>query len=143
MASSLVEMDDRILLFYGQSDDPHVRNMEVDIGMATLRLDGFVGMAAGKKPGRLLTRPFVLEGRDLYVNAACESDGEISIAMLDADGKILPGFGHTQCIPIHGDGIKQRVVWQENATLSRFRDEVVRLEFRIKEARTYSFWCQD
>ena len=143
MASSLVEMDDRILLFYGQSDDPHVRNMEVDIGMATLRLDGFVGIVARKEPGRLLTRPFVLEGRDLYVNAACESGGEISIAMLDGDGKILPGFGHTQCIPIHGDGIKQRVVWQENATLSRFRDEVVRLEFRIKEARTYSFWCQD
>ena len=63
MASSLVELDDRILLFYGRSDDPHVKDTKVDIGMATLRLDGFVAMVAGNAPGRLLTRPFVLEGR--------------------------------------------------------------------------------
>ena len=89
--------------------------------MATLRLDGFVSMAGGKGPGRLLTRPFVLEGRDLFVNAACEPGGQISIAMLDGDGKVLPGFGHTRCAPIDSDGIRQRVVWQEQATLSPFR----------------------
>ena len=133
-------------LFVGQAllptGEPHSGDNR-QIGMATLRLDGFVGIVAGKEPGRLLTRPFVLEGRDLYVNAACESHGEISIAMLDGDGKVLPGFGHTQCIPVHDDGIKQRAAWKENATLSAFRDRRVRLEFRIKDARIYSFWFQD
>lgn len=143
MASSLVVMEDRILLFYGQSDDPYVKDMGVDIGMATLRLDGFVSMAGGKEPGRLLTRPFVLEGQDLFVNAACEPGGQISIAMLDEDGKVLPGLGHAECAPIDGDGIKQRVVWQEQATLSPFCHLVVRLEFRIDQAEIYSFWCQD
>ena len=100
-----------------------------------------IGMAGGKEPGRLLTRPFVLEGRDLFVNAACEPGGEISIAMLDEDGELLPGLGHTRCGPIHGDEIRQRVVWQEHATPSPFRGQVVRLEFRIYRATIYSFWC--
>jgi len=143
MSSSLVLLDDHILLVYGESFDPHVTDMRVDVGIATLRLDGFVAVVASEKVGRLLTKPFVLEGDNLYINATCETDGKIEVAVLDEGGKPLPGFQRECCTPIHSDGIKLPVAWRSNARLNQLRGRPVRLEFVMKRTKLYSFWCGD
>jgi len=143
MSSSLVVLEDRILFAYGQTDRPHIKDMRVEIGLATLRLDGFVAMVAGEKVGRLLTKPFVLKGNKLYLNAACDKNGSITAALLDENGKSLSGFTHECCVPIRSDKIKLPVTWRGNVNLRKLRDKTVRLELAVKKARLYSFWCEN
>ncbi len=38
------------------------------MGVAKLRVDGFVSIDAGPRPGRLRTRPLLFQGRELHVN---------------------------------------------------------------------------
>ena len=140
MASSLVVLDDSILLFYGESRDPHVKDALVDIGLASLRLDGFVAMVAGRKAGRMLTKPLTFEGDNLYINAECESGGTITVAVLDEGGRSLPGLSHEQCIPVCEDSVKLPVTWQGNTDLGQWHARPVRLEFIMEKAKLYSFW---
>ncbi len=58
MSTTLVILDDKILLLYGQSKrGHHTVDMQVDVGMATMRLDGFAAMSAGTVEGSLFTKP--------------------------------------------------------------------------------------
>ncbi len=140
MSSTMVVMQDRILLLYGMSPDPHVHDMRVDVGLATLRLDGFVALAGSGEPGRLVTKPFVLEGETLYVNAACDAGGQISVAVLGEDGSVLEGLGHEQCEAVRGDGLQTQVTWRGGSALLGLRNQALRLEFRLNDARLYAFW---
>ena len=133
-------VDDHIVLMYGASRDPHARSMKVDICQATLRLDGFVALTARKEPGRLVTKPFLLdEGSHLYLNATCDEGGAITAALLDEDGNALPGYEHTRCVEIRGDGLKLPVRWQGEPSQNP-RGRAVRLELVMRNARLYSFW---
>ncbi|MCX6621827.1 MAG: hypothetical protein NTY38_12280, partial [Acidobacteria bacterium] len=134
LASSLVVLEDRILCFYGMSPHGHVSGMEVDIGLATLRLDGFAAMVAGEVEGRLLTRPFVWDGSRLLLNLEA-GQGRIAVAVLDAKGRKLPGLqGQAR-----GDGLHVPVTWAAGANAARLQGRTVRLELTLHRARLYSF----
>lgn len=143
MSSMMAVVDDQIVFVYGLNADPHVSTMRTKIGIATLRLDGFMPVVAGEEPGRLLTQPFVLDGDRIYVNAACEKEGSITVAMLDENGTPLPGLGHQSCTPVRGDGVRVPVSWKGEPELGRQRGQAVCLEFEIEKAKLYSFWCED
>ncbi len=49
--------------------------------LAVLRRDGFISLDAGEEPGTLLTKPFVLGGTTLHVNADAKS-GEVAVTLL-------------------------------------------------------------
>ena len=138
-SSSFLVLGDRILFSYGQSADPHVLEMRVELGLATLRLDGFVAMVAGSKAGQLLTKPFVLEGSELRINATCEENGSITVAVLDENGQPLPGFADEQCVAIRGDGIKLPVTWRGKESLGRWQSQPIRLRFTMRDSKLYSF----
>lgn len=142
MASSLVELPDRILLFFGMSRDVHVSDMKVATGMATLRLDGFVALAAGATEGRLLTKPFVLEGSQILVNAECdqEKNGSIAVSVMDSEGRPLPGLAAK---PVRGDRIHLPLKWADGSALARYRGKTIRLQFSVRNARLYSFQASD
>jgi hypothetical protein len=141
MSSSLVVLEDRILFFYGQTSAGHGAQMWADIGMATLRLDGFVALvASGERTGRLLTKPFLLAGDRLYINAAAENSGSITVVLRDEAGAPVPGFKSRL---IREDGIKLPVTWRANANLSEWRGRSVRLKFVMQQARLYSFGFED
>ncbi len=109
--------------------------------MATLRLDGFVALVArGERVGRLLTKPFVLGGDKIYINAASEEDGSIKVVLLDEAGKPVPGFKSRS---IRGDGVKLPVTWRAGADLKQWRGKTVRLQFVMSQADLYSFGCED
>jgi len=143
MVSRLIVLDDEILFFYGQNADPHDTGvMRTEGCLATLRLDGFMPVVAGEKTGRLLTKPFMLEGDKVYLNAACEVNGSITVAVLDEAGRPVPGLMHEQCQPVRGDSVKLPVRWQGEAALAQQRAKTIRLEFALAKARLYSFWCE-
>ena len=62
-----------------------------------LRRDGFISLSAGKKGGEILTEPFKLSGRKLFVNVSALK-GELRATVLGANGKVL-----ATSVPVEGD----------------------------------------
>ena len=77
--SQIVTWKNRHWLYYGAMDKGH-KDLEnrMSIGLATLRLDGFMFLEAGSAPGMVTTKPFKLEGSQLELNTDT-SQGQISV----------------------------------------------------------------
>lgn len=105
---------------------------------ATLRLDGYVSLDAGKERGEIVTRPLTLTGHELVVNLAAPK-GELRVEVQDEVGKPIPGFTHDDCVPAKGDGVCLPVRWRTNAELAKLSGRPVRLHFNLTQASLYSF----
>ena len=72
------------------TDDGHHPKKRIDMGVAYLRLDGFVSLQAlwnendfEEKEGLLLTRLFIVQADQVVVNTNCELNGYIKVEILD------------------------------------------------------------
>jgi len=136
MASSLVVLDDQILCFYGQTDRPHTTvDMQVDIGMASLRRDGFAAMVGGEEAGTLRTNPLIFSGGRLCLNLKIETSGSVTVRLLEADTAHLVASSH----PLSGDSICQEVSWLDDLNLTDWAGMPVLLEFVLSGAALYAF----
>jgi hypothetical protein len=132
---------------------------DVSIGFATLRRDGFASMdgpgvamplvanapmipaAVGDGGlGMLVTRPVVFSGNRLFVNAKVPPEGRLRVAVLDASGAEVAGFGFDDCIAIAEDSTRHVLRWREHDALDRFGGTPVRFAFRIDAGELYAFW---
>jgi hypothetical protein len=142
-ASSLVVLDDRILLFYAGSPQPHVKEHNYDIGLATLRLDGFVAMAAGANEGVLLTQPLRFGAGKLRINAAVQPGGYVKAELLAArEDRPLPGCDAGRCQAFQGDAVNGGLTWAGQAAVPAAPPDGARIRFLLKQARLYSFWVE-
>jgi hypothetical protein len=120
-------------------------------GLALLRRDGFASMDwlpdsgqvrrvldASHSDGILVTRPLRFSGAHLFVNAALDS-GELRAEVLDAQGRVIPGFELARSIPARGDATRLALAWN-GASLARLAGEAVRLRFQMTRGRLYAFW---
>ncbi len=107
------------------------------IGLAKLRLDGFVSVEAGDSPGTLTTKSFFLHGNEVFINAACK--GEIRVGLLDPEARAVEGFLVDDCEPITCDQVEHPVRWKAGADLSRLMGRRVKVMFKLKDAKLYSF----
>jgi hypothetical protein len=129
----------RLWLFYAGStvrhDDARYRRNE--IGLATMRLDGFASMEAGYFPGTLGTCALMPLGGRLFLNVVAPH-GELSITVLDASDQ----NPIARSLPMQGpDATALPVMW-ENAFLFS-QDKPVILEFSLHRASLFSFWFAD
>ena len=81
------------------------------MGMATLRVDGFVSLEAGRMGGDLITEPLPLAGKRVTINARTVHDGIIEMTLLTADrqplGKVPIVFrGDNTAFVLEFDGAK-------------------------------------
>jgi len=138
--SQVVTWQDRHWLFYGAMDKGHKdKENRMTIGLATLRLDGFVSLAAGQEPGMVTTKPFKLNGSKLEVNVDA-SGGEFSVEVQDATGQPIPGFARQDCREIKGiDELRLQPKWARHADLVSLNGKVIRLRFDFQNARLYAF----
>lgn len=141
-SSSLVVMDDRILLFYSGSPNIHHRSCKWDIGLATLRVDGFVSLVAGKKQGTLETKPLRLTGRRLRINASVDPGGSIRAELLGARRGAVSGYGADRCRPFRGDSLAGELAWEGKASLPSCPPGGLRVRFFLTKAKLYSFWVE-
>ncbi len=121
-------------------DSAHARDNYV-VGLATLRLDGFVCLEAKDQPGTVITKPLKLEGSKLEVNADAQN-GELSVEILDAPqtGTPIPGFTQKEAKVFRGvDELRLRPSWNNHADLAALKDKVVRLKFHLRSAKLYAF----
>jgi hypothetical protein len=138
---------DEVRIYYGACNLPHdltmaatAKNLTGGIGLATLRRDGFVSMDAGAQEGSLLTKPFVVAGERLVVNANAQG-GSVEVSVRDASGRAIPGFSRSDCKPLRGDSTRHEVKWR-GQDLSSLKGRTIRLRFHAKGASLYSFQFQ-
>ena len=138
---NLITYNDRHWLFYcGMSerfghDDP---KGVMGIGLATLRLDGFVCLEAKEKPGTVVTKPFKLHGNRLQVNVDAKH-GELTVEVLDADGNASKGFAGNHAKMYSGiDELRFEPAWS-GKDLSELVGEIIQLKFNLKNAKLYAF----
>jgi hypothetical protein len=134
--ANIITHQDRHWIYYGGANERHgASKREYGIGGATLRLDGFVALTAGAKPGSALTKPFVFVGDRLEVNADARG-GNLRVEVLDARGNPLKGYVSQ---PITTDALRTVPKWQEVSDLAKLKGQTVRLKFTLKNAKLYAF----
>lgn len=111
------------------------------IGLATLRKDGFVSLDAGQKPGTVTTRLLKQAAGVLQINADADA-GSVRVEVLDAAGKVWPGYSASDCVPMTTDGTDQTITWKSHSTLPN-SESGLRLRFVISNASLYSFRLSD
>ena len=112
------------------------------IGLATLRLDGFVHLETNDVPGLMTTRPLVFTGRALGINATA-NDGAVRVEIRDESGKAIPGFGLNDCDVFSGDSVRHTVTWNGKSDLTDLYGRVIQLHVRTRRAKLYAFWFVD
>ena len=103
----------------------------------TQRLDGFVSLDAGATAGTAVTRRFTFSGNRLELNVSAK--GNVRIALLDEQGRPLPGFGLEDCDPIHTDSVHQIVSWKGSTDVGGHAGQPVQVEFELRDAKLYAF----
>ena len=134
--SNIITHQDRHWIYYAGSNERHgSARTEYGIGGATLRLDGFVALVAGDKPGSLLTKPFELAGDQLEINAAA-SRGSIQVEIVDSASQPLNGYVSEL---IQTDGLRLVPDWKAAKDLSKLKGQIVQLRFTLENAKLYAF----
>ena len=112
------------------------------IGLAKLRLDGFVSVEAGAEDGMLTTRSFTFEGNRLAINAEATS-GYVTVEILDPKGEAIEDFSSDDCDPLTADEIRHTVSWNGGTGLESLEGRSVKLKFHLRGARLFSFRFED
>ena len=157
-ASSFLVLDDRILLFYSGCPYAHISEaIRFDIGLATLRRDGFVALVdshgGSANPsgnpygmwGTVTTKPLLFDSGRLRINAKMvppevHRDSFIKAELLDDRGRPVGGYGLNSCNPFRGDSTDTCLSWNGRTTIPSGRGKGLRLRFVLKNAKLYSFW---
>ena len=70
---------------------------------------GWVSVDATGQGGTLITKPLLFKGRRLFINAdAPQADGSVSVEILDAQGRAIPGYTIAEAMPFVGDALRPR-----------------------------------
>jgi hypothetical protein len=114
-------------------------NQASAIGLAVLRLDGFVSLTGGN--GFVRTRPLTFTGNRLTINALTRgAGGTIAVGILDAaSGEALPGFSECDCDAFSGDAVRHVVSWNGRSNLGELAGKRVKLRIRVRSAKLYAF----
>lgn len=117
----------------------HYAQKSWHIQRCTLRIDGFASVNAPYEGGQLVTKPLKFRGRELEINFATSSAGDIRVEIQEADGTPIPGYTLAECPEIIGDEIARIVDWDGGSDVSNLAGRKVRLRLVMKDADLYSF----
>src|SRR5581483_11437563 len=163
-ARGIIERGDELWLYYGGWREDHgtsrqhrhmttpcaAQRRAAAIGLAKLRLDGFVSLDAGEAEGTITTAPVRSAGPAitlrLLVNAATHGPGGyVAAEVLAADGTVLPGYSLAEADRFAGDAVAHELTWQGRplALLARAAAGAgtIALRFRLRHASLYAYSC--
>lgn len=88
------------------------------LGLAKLRLDGFVSLdARAPRRGILITRPLISEGTELLINARCLDGGSIAAEVVNLRDEVFPGYSRQECDVFKGDKVRHVFSWKGKTQL--------------------------
>lgn len=129
----------KTLIYYSAWDGPHnTKTRKSGIGLATLRLNGFVSLSA-KTVGSVTTHPMKNASGPLLVNADAVG-GSLKAEILDTEGKPIPGYTMNDCLPIKNDDITQIIRWSDHAELPDSKNSLS-IRFLINKASLFGFYA--
>ncbi|HXJ59687.1 MAG TPA: hypothetical protein VNU68_23840 [Verrucomicrobiae bacterium] len=102
------------------------------IGFASIQRDRFVALEASFDGGEIVTKPVILLGHTLRLNAKSDF-GQIVVEVLDADEKLL-----ARSKPLVQDGLDIPVQWVDRF---EFPKSPVKLRIKLRNARLFALWC--
>jgi hypothetical protein len=149
MATGTVDRGDRFDLYYRGYSYPHhaplvprssytTDGAPVGIGRLQVRKDGFIAQCFAKRGGRLLSRPFKLNGDRILLNVDCGAGGWLRAEIQSPDGQPIPGFGEADATPVRGNGVAIPLAWNEHPGAPKLRGRTVRLRLHGADARLYA-----
>ncbi len=110
------------------------------ISRLVLRRDGFVSVHSPYTGGEFTTETLKFKGSKLVLNVDTSAEGRVRVAILDAEGKAVPGFALKDCDLIHtANEINRAVKWKGNSDLSKLEGTPVRLRFAMENSDLYAF----
>lgn len=109
------------------------------VGLAKLRRDGFASLQARIPDAAVRTRLVRFKGKHLFVNANT-AGSELRARVLGEDGEPMDGFEFEDCQPFIGNSTSHELQWSEGRTLEKFRDQPVRLQFKMSQGDLFAFW---
>ncbi len=155
--SAPVRVGDELWFYYSGRTYRHAGHSDLSedrgpnfagIGLATLRLDGFVSMDATFEPGRILTKVTELGGGELHLNVHSPF-GEVRLEILATDG-IGPGNMALDSAavkvlaasdPLTVDSVDAAVTWDSTPALpGAALGRPVHLRFTLINANLYAWW---
>ncbi|MDI6828632.1 MAG: hypothetical protein QME62_09130 [Armatimonadota bacterium] len=144
-ARNPVIVGDKLYFYYYGCDNIHdiVDDVRCNIGLATLRIDGFCSMRAGEKEGWFISRREVFETPQVIINAKVRTGGYIQAELLDRWNRILPGFSRQECVPFDGDSVKHVMGWKTKTFPADLQDADKKIRFYLKNADIYSYLPAD
>jgi hypothetical protein len=149
-AARAIRVKDEIWLYYGGANYTHgtpclyrregtgrLTRYTGSIGLAKWQLDRFVSADAPAEGGTLTTVPIVFSGAKLELNLRSRRSGRVTVSVLDAAGKSIPGFESSH--PVHGDAIRREVTWPVDKSVAALASRPVCLRFELRDAELFSF----
>ena len=135
-----VQVGDRLYFYYGGWDDVHNSGKaKANIGLATLRLDGFCSMQARDREGWLISRREVFAVPKVTINARTGKDGYVVAEILDCNNNVIKGFSRDECIPFTGDNVRHVLRWKTPAFASSDVQRDKKYRFFLKNADLFSY----
>ena len=135
-ASALGNAPNEISLY---APENYWQDIAVSFRRLTLRIDGFVSLAAPWSGGELVTRPLIFEGGNLILNAATSGAGGIQVEIQDAAGQPIEGYSLDDCPAIFCDTLRHVVRWRRGGDLRSLAGKPIRLRLLLKDADVYAF----
>jgi hypothetical protein len=107
----------------------------IAIGRAIWRRHGFVSLDAGPDSGRLTTKPLLIQGGALVVNADA-SRGALRVGLCGQDGRPLADFGLEDCEPLKSDATMHQIRWRSGREVPF--DRPVQVQIEMTNTRLFS-----
>lgn len=131
----------QLIIYYGGMKRGHAEKGTRDqaIGRAMLRRDGFACWQAWEETAMLQTVAFPVQRDNLFLNVDAEG-GWVTVALLDENGNIIPGYEHENCKIIAEDSLTYPdcfipVKWEGQQSLPKGN---VCVQLRFQNAAVYS-----
>lgn len=136
---SPVDVDQEMRFYYGgfQLDHESAATNMGAIGCATTGTNRLIGVhPRSHEPGTILTRPFLVNGHNLAINA--EVVGRITAELRLDNGRPVPGFTLADSDAITTSGFSLPVTWKQKQ-LSEVSQDEVRILFHLDNAALFTF----
>ena len=89
---------------------------------------------SGLTPGKIVTKAFTFEGKQLEINFKTSAAGSVYINMLDESGNKLEGY---ESCELFGNTTSRKVNFER--ALTGLNGKMVRMEILMSDAEIYSF----
>jgi len=144
MGVGMLRRGNELLMYYGgrnvdHGQLPNTKPGDGGIGMARIRLDGFVSLDAAASGGTLTTVPLRSNGNQLVVNMDGSAGGTIKVEILDELNKPIEGLSGKEADTLHGNDVNRPVTWGGSKDLSAFQGRAISLRISGKSVKFYAF----